>query len=78
MRKSDAEKHAKEIMEACDSLVEYLEAAYTPAQAYMACTLALGLLTVAMEIPLEVTLEGVRSAYDDLKAREGGGKDGTH
>ena len=60
------------------TLLDHLEATYTPADAYFACVLALATLTVMMDLRLETTLDGVKAVYADLKAQEGGGIDGTH
>lgn len=78
MSNSDENEAMKRPVVHGKSLLDHLESTYTPADAYFACILALATLTVAMDIPLRVTLEGVEAAHSDLKAKDGGGDHGTH
>ena len=75
---SNEQQQVEESVVHGQSLLDHLQATYTPAEAYFACVIALATLTVVMGIPLQTTLEGVEAAHSDLQAQEGGGDHGTH
>ena len=78
MSNLDIDSVGEEAFDRGQRLLNHLEAEYTPADAYFACVVALAILTMAMEVPLHVTLEGVEAAFNDLTVVRSGGNHGAH